>query len=162
MLKRICIFIFILASLTQIIGCTNNTTIKTEIKVSPSPGAYLIDPQNVLSGVLLKDIQVNKSISDNHYFALRYPSHTVDADESIFVVSGSIQNKQHATIDIQIYAEGYDETEKQVAWTLINAQDAYLIDFRLDAEETSEFTLRLDFSENIRSIRIYAERYVPE
>lgn len=160
MLKRICtltIIFSIMASL--IIGCTNNIDTETQIEVSPSPGIYLSNSQNISSEVLLKDVQINKSVSDKKYFSPWYPSRTVNTGESILIVTGHIQNKHVDNKEIAMYAEGYDETGKQVAWTLDIAHIAGQIGLHLENDETGTFILHLNIAENIKSIRIFANNY---
>ncbi|MFC1918999.1 hypothetical protein ACFLWW_03410 [Chloroflexota bacterium] len=131
-------------------------TIKTEIEVSPSLGAYLTNPQDISSEVLLKDVQVKKGVSDKQYSTSLYP---VNVGESIQIVSGTIQNKHKENKEIAIWAEGYDETGKQVAWTLDAAHIAGQIGLHLENGENGEFTLHLNTAENIKTIRIFANNY---
>ena len=60
-----------------------------EITVTPSPGSYLTNSQNISSQVLLKNIQVTKEVSDKPY-ALPWSSVLPKAGEPILVVSGSV------------------------------------------------------------------------
>jgi hypothetical protein len=134
---------------------------QTEIKVTltPATGAYLFNSQNESSEVLLKSVAIEKSVSDKQYFSPWYPLHTVNEGESIFVVSGSIQNNHQENKEIAMYAEGYDETGKQVAWTLDAAHIAGQIGLHLETGATGEFTLHLNSTQNIKSIRIFASNY---
>ncbi len=137
-----------------------------EIAVTPSPGNYLTNSQNVSSEVLLKDIQVSYGVSDRQY---GYPyfyagesvwyQHAVNIGEPILIVSGNIQNNHKENKEIAMYAEGYDETGKQVAWTLDAAHIAGQIGLHLETEETGEFTLHLNFSKETKTIRIFANNY---
>ncbi|MFC1982091.1 hypothetical protein ACFLUN_01270 [Chloroflexota bacterium] len=131
-------------------------TIKTEIEVSPSLGAYLTNPQDISSEVLLKDVQVKKGVSDKQYSTSLYP---VNVGESIQIVSGTIQNKHKENKEIAIWAEGYDEAGKQVAWTLDAAHIVGQIGLHLENGENGEFTLHLNTAENIKTIRIFANNY---
>lgn len=140
-------------------GACNSVINVAEIKVEPAPGSYLYNSQNVSSEVLLVDVQINKSVSDKQYFSTWYPSHTVNAGESILVVSGSVQNKHNENTEIAMYVEGYDETGKQVAWTLDTAHIDGQIGLHLENGEIGEFTLHLNLSKNTRNIRIYASNY---
>ena len=58
-----------------------------------------------------------------------------------------------------MYAEGYDEAGKQIAWTLDADHIAGQIGLYLGYGETGEFTLHLNLSDGIRTIRIYANNY---
>jgi hypothetical protein len=129
------------------------------ISISPSPGSYLTNSENMSSQVLLKDVQIYKGISDRQYISPWYPAGTVNIGESILVLSGSVQNKHLQNKEIAMYAEGYDDTGKQVAWTLDAAHIAGQIGLHLENEETGQFTLHLNLAENIKSIRIFANNY---
>ncbi len=129
------------------------------ISISQSPGSYLTNSENVSSEVLLKDVQGNKGISDKRYISPWYPAVTVNVGEPILIVSGSIQNKHKENKEIAMYAEGYDDTGKQVSWTLDAANIAGQIGLHLENEETGQFTLHLNTAENIKSIRIFANNY---
>lgn len=132
--------------------------VKQELKigVSPAPGSYLLNSFGESSEVLLKDIRINTEINDKHYFSPSYPAHTVDTGEYILVVNGSVQNQHPENSYIGMYAEGYDETGKQVAWTLDAAHVAGQIGLHLENGKTGELTLHLNFSKNIKSICIFA------
>ena len=130
-----------------------------EITVTPSSGAYLTNSQNVSSEVLLKDTQIEITSSDKQYFSPRYPPHTVNVGESILVISGTIQNKHEENDEIDMWAAGYDETGKEVAWTLDAAHLPGHIGLHLENDEVGQFTLHLNMADNIKSIRIFANNY---
>ena len=136
-----------------------NSTAGTEIKVEPMPGSYLHNSQDESSGVILKDVQIKASICEKEYFSPWYPSHTVKEGDPCLVVSGHIQNRHEENSEIAMYAEGYDEAGEQAAWTLDAAHIAGQIGLHLEYEETSEFTLHLNLSEDTRAIRIFANNY---
>jgi hypothetical protein len=131
----------------------------TAVSVSPSPGAYLANSENVSSRVLLTDVQVNQGISDKQYISPWYPAHKVNSGDPVLVVSGSIQNQHQENKEIAMYAEGYDAAGKQVAWTLDAAHIAGQIGLHLEKEATGRFTLHLNLAEDMRSIRIFANNY---
>jgi len=136
-----------------------DSTTGAEIKVEPMPGSYLRNSQDESSGVILKDVQIKASICEKEYFSPRYPSHTVKEGDPCLVVSGHIQNRHEENSEIAMYAEGYDEAGEQVAWTLDAAHIAGQIGLHLEYKETGEFTLHLNSSEDIRTIRIFANNY---
>lgn len=136
-----------------------DSTTGAEIKVEPMPGSYLSNSHNESSGVVLKDVQIKTDICDKEYFSPWYPSHTVKRGDPCLVVSGHIQNMHEENSEIAMYAEGYDEAGEQVAWTLDAAHIAGQIGLHLEYEETGEFTLHLNLSEDIRTIRIFANNY---
>ncbi len=130
-----------------------------DLNVIPSPGNYLLNSQNQSSEVLLKAVHINQEFSDKQYISPGYPLHTVNAGEYILEVSGIIWNNHKQNKEIAMYAEGYDELGKQVSWTLDAAHIAGQIGLHLENGETGEFTLHLNFSDNTKSIRIFANNY---
>jgi hypothetical protein len=132
---------------------------ETSITIQPEPGSYLRNAFDEPSGVILKDIQIKTDVCDKEYFSPWYPSHTVKKGDPCLVVSGHIQNMHEENSEIAMYAEGYDISGEQVAWTLDAAHIAGQIGLHLEYEETGEFTLHLNLSENTSTIRIYANNY---
>ena len=108
---------------------------------------------------MLRAVHINKNFSDKQYVSPWYPVHTINVGEFILEVSGSIQNNHMQYKEIAMYAEGYDEMGKQVAWTLDAAHIAGQIGLHLENGETGEFTLHLNFSKNTKSIRIFENNY---
>jgi len=142
----------------QIPSPSSDSSIESTIKVEPSPGSYLSSGDE-LSGVILKDVQIRVDACDKEYFSPWYPSHTVKKGDPCLVVSGHIQNMHQENSEIAMYAEGYDKSGEQVAWTLDAAHIAGQIGLHLEYEETGEFTLHLNLSESTSTIRIYANNY---
>jgi hypothetical protein len=136
-----------------------DSTTGAEIKVEPAPGSYLSNSFNESSEIILKDVQIKTDICDKEYFSPWYPSYRAKRGDPCLVVSGHIQNRHEENCEIAMYAEGYNEAGKQVAWTLDAAHIAGQIGLHLEHEETGEFTLHLNLSEGIRTIRIYANNY---
>jgi hypothetical protein len=130
-----------------------------DLNVIPSPGGYLVNSLNQSSEVMLKAVHINTNYSDKTYFSPWYPLHTVNAGEYILEVSGNIQNNHPQNKEIAMYAEGYDDTGKQVAWTLDAAHIAGQIGLHLEKGETTKFTLHLNFTASTKSIRIFANNY---
>jgi len=143
------------------------STVETfSMSVSPPPGNYLVNSQNVSSEVLLKDIKIETGGSDKQYgypyfFAGEsvWSQHAVNIGDPVLIVSGNIQNKHKENKEIAMYAEGYDTAGTQVAWTLDAAHIAGQIGLHLETGETGEFTLHLNYPENITSIRVFANNY---
>jgi hypothetical protein len=133
---------------------------QTEIKVTltPAPGTYLFNSQNESSKVLLKSVQIEKSISDKDYFGVGL-AETINAGEPLLIVSGTVQNNNPTNKEIMMYAVGYDKTGKQVSWTHDASSIVGQIGFHLETGETAEFTLHLNFAENIKAINIFANNY---
>ncbi len=131
----------------------------TSINIQPEPDSYLHNAFDEPSGVILKGVQVEADICDKEYFSPWYPSRTVKKGDPCLVVSGHIQNMHRENSEIAMYAEGYDTSGEQVAWTLDADHISGQIGLHLEYEETGEFTLHLNLSENTSTIRIYANNY---
>ena len=144
-------------------AATPASTPGAEIKVEPAPGSYLSnshdDLHDDLSGVILKDVQIKTDTCDKEYFSLWSLPHTVKIGDPCLVVRGHIQNQDKEKFEIAMYAYGYNETGEQVVWTLDAAHISGQIGLHLEYEETGEFTLHLNLSENTSTIRIYANNY---
>jgi len=134
-----------------------NSTTAAEIKVEPASGSYLCNSFNESSEVTLKNVQIKTGVCDKQY--TRPPLPIVNVGDPCLVVSGHIQNRHEENCEIAMYAEGYDEAGEQVAWTLDAAHIAGQIGLHLEYEETGEFILHLNLSENVRTIRILANNY---
>ena len=129
----------------------------TKITLAPSPGSYLLDSENEPSEVLLQTVQMNKGISDKQYNSVNL-NHPINVGKDILEINGTIQNNDQINKYITLYAEGYDTKGKQAVWTLDAYIQGYIV-IHLETGETSEFTLHLNFTENVKSIRIYASNY---
>jgi hypothetical protein len=109
-------------------------------------------------GLLLQDVRIFKSICEEKYFSPRRPGE-VEKGDPCFLVIGRIQNLNEGKSDIAMYAEGYDEAGEQVGWTLDAAHIVGQIGLHVDYQETAEFTLHLNFTEDLKTIHIYANAY---
>ncbi|MDD5289370.1 MAG: hypothetical protein PHY28_09715 [Dehalococcoidales bacterium] len=160
MTKKILTLTVTLVLLTALTACTNHVNTSTEIEVSSSIGIPLKVSQKV-SGVLLKEIQISQGTSDEYYMSPVSPSVLVYPDDPILVITGIIQNIDNKNTYINLNAIGYDEAGETVAWTFYKYNSIYgknqLI---LESEETCEFTLHLNFPENIKSIIISANSFI--
>ncbi|MFC1865364.1 hypothetical protein ACFLYB_01455 [Chloroflexota bacterium] len=128
------------------------------VTLGGQPKVYLKNKQEVSSEVLLRNFQTDEGVSDEQYSSPWYPSHTVNVGEPILIVSGTIQNKHNENTWIEMWAEGYDKGN-QVAWTLDAAHLAGYILLNLETDETGEFTIHMNYSEDVSFVRIYANNY---
>ena len=131
--------------------------IEAKIKLEPAPGSYL-SAGDELSRVILKDARVRVDACDRDYFSPWFPS--PKRGESCLVVSGHIQNLDKEKFYIGMSALGYDESGEIVAGTLDDAHIAGAIQLHLEYGEIGEFTLHLNLSDNISTIRISAANYL--
>jgi hypothetical protein len=128
-----------------------------EIMLTPSPGNYLFDSQNEPSEVLFQTVQIEKSISNVGIISTG-SAIAINEGGPIWVISGNIQNNHPTTQAIDMHADGYDAKGKQVAWTF----DAHIVgqrEIQLENGETGAYVLTLNYSGNIKAIRIYASNH---
>ena len=128
-----------------------------KVTLTPSPGNYLFDSQNEPSEVLLQTVQIEKSVS-NVGITSTGSAIAINEGGPIWVISGNIQNNHPTTQAIDMHADGYDAKGKQVAWTF----DAHILgqrEIQLENGETSAYVLTLNYSGNIKSIRIFGNNY---
>jgi hypothetical protein len=137
------------------VPCTIEVSSINKIIIQPEPGSYLSAPDNELSGVVLKDVQVKTGICDKDYFSPWFPS--PKKGEPCLAVSGHVQNRDKEKFNIGMTALGYDEAGEVVAGTLDAAHIAGAIGLYLEYEEIGEFTMHLNVSDNISTIRIFAQ-----
>jgi len=133
-----------------------------EIMLTPAPDSYLTNPLNEFSGILLNDIQIEINTSDKRYSTPSSTSNTVEEGEQILLIHGTILNDHPENEYIAMWADGYDSSGKQVAWTLNAAHIVGQFGTQLDKGETGEFALHLNFSKNIKSIYIYGANYLTQ
>ena len=119
------------------------------------PEVLLRNKQEVSSEGFLRGFQVDEGVSDEQYW---YPSHIVNVGDPILIVSGTIQNKHKENTWIDMWAEGYDKSGEQVAWTLDDAHLSGHILLNLETDEKGEFTIHLNYSEDV-FVRFYANNY---
>jgi hypothetical protein len=132
---------------------------ETRIILTTSPGSYLFNSQNESSGVLLQTVKMEKSVSDKYFGSIHPEIDSVNTGDPILIVSGTVQNNHPANTWINMYAIGYDAAGKQVALTLDASNLVGLILLNLKSGETGTFTLHLNYTENVKSIRIFASNY---
>lgn len=145
------------------VGCTSTespTVQPPAISISPSPGSYLTNSEDVSSEVLLMDVEIIRGFSDKEYTILWDPEDTtVNVGEPILVIIGRIRNDHQQNKEIALYAEGYDKNGKQVSWTLDAAHIIGQIGLHLEYSELGQFVLHLNSAENIKSVRIFGNNY---
>ncbi len=143
-------------------GCAGDrsaeTTVLGGLDVTPSRGEILLNSDNKSTEIVLKNVQIDKVLSDKQYFSPWYPPNTVKQGEYIIVASGSVQNNG-PNPEITVYANGFDSSGKQVAWTLDQSSLAGRIGLHLQKGESGEFTLHLNYSGEIKSIQVFADTY---
>jgi len=70
-----------------------------------------------------------------------------------------VQNNSKVNTHIQLYASGYDAAGKQVAWTLDSSGIVGQIGLQMETGQTGSFILHLNFSDKIKSIRLFCSNY---
>jgi DNA-binding beta-propeller fold protein YncE len=162
-IKHFLLIVLNMVLLIIMVGCTSTVTptvTSPAISISPTPGSYLTNSENVSSEVLLIDVEIIRGFSDKKYEVSTYPADTiVNAGEPILIVIGRIRNEHQQNKEITLYAEGYDENGKQVARTLDTPRVGGQIGLHLEYYQVGQFALHLNTAENIKSIRIIGNNY---
>ena len=130
---------------------------EVEIAVIPGPGSVLTTSNGELSKVLLENIQIERTVSDKQYDQL-IPNRTIKPGDPILLVTLSIQNMHLGYKIVGISAVGYDASGVQVAQTLDDVLHA-MVWTQLEYQEIGEITLHLNFSKNIKLIKIFGNNY---
>lgn len=131
----------------------DNPSIGANIEVEPDPGSYLT-AGNERSGVILKDVQVKTAICDRDYFSPWFPA--PKKGDPCLVVGGHIENQDKEKFEISMSALGYDGAGETVSGTVDAAHIAGAIGLHLEFGETGEFTIHLNYSDEVKTIRISA------
>ena len=96
-------------------------------------------------------------LSEEHYHS---PWYLVDIKpgDSIIQLNGTLQNN-HSYPEITLYAQGYDDTDSQVSWTLDAAHIVGQIGLHVEKGEQVSFTLHLNHADTLKTINLYANHY---
>jgi hypothetical protein len=131
----------------------NQFLTKLNIKTGPGLGDYLVDSFDRYSGVILEDIEVDKYYAYKDVIISRA---VVKKGDPILVIIGGILNKHQDYPWVLMWATGYDTYGKEIAWTY-DSTGPGAIHLKVELDETSRFTLHMNYSENVESIHIYAQ-----
>lgn len=137
---------------------TGNVEVAMDIAVVPGPGSILTTSNGELSKILLENIRIEKTVSDQQYDQLNPSNHPIKPGDPILTVTLSIQNTHPEYKIIGINASGYDSSGVQVAHTLDDILHG-MAWTQLEYQEIGEITLHLNFSNNIKLIKIFGNNY---
>jgi len=129
-----------------------------KVTLTPAQGSYLLNSQSDSSEVILKTVKIEKVIADKQFIGV-WGAKTINTGDPLLILSGTVQNNHPTNKEIMMYAEGYDKTGKQIAWTYDAAGIVGQIGLHLETGEINTFTIHLNFDENIKSIRIFGNNY---
>jgi len=133
------------------------------LKVDPRPNNYLFNSLNQSSQVLLKTIQVNTNVKSSQQYMPPWSIPTkINIGDRIVEVRGTILNNHPQNKEIAMYAQGFDKEGNQVSWTLDAAHIIGQIGLHLEKDEVGKFTLHLNYTDNLRVIRIFANNYAQD
>ncbi len=129
-----------------------------EIPVEPEAGSYLCNERDEMSGVMLKDVTVSVGVCDRPY---KQPGRTTLREgDACLIVGGHIQNQHKERYRLTMHALGYNKAGQTVAWTLESDGIAGQPGRHVTYGATSTFTLHMNPSEEIETIRLYASSYL--
>jgi hypothetical protein len=128
-----------------------------EIAVVPGPGSVLPNSNGELSKILLESVKIEEIVFDKQYDQI-IPNHTIKPGDPMLSLTLTIQNTHPEYKIVGISAVGYDSSGVQVAITLDDILHG-MAWTQLEYQETGEVTLHLNFSKNIKSIKIFGNVY---
>jgi len=135
-------------------GCGRAAELNTKnIAVIPSPGNYIFSSDNKSSEIFLLDVSIEKGYAEESYSGLNFE---VNNGEPILIVNGTLRNDHSNHNEIGMYADGYDENGNIVSETLDATYLVGAVGAHIEPGETGEFTLHMNVSPDIKSIRIFA------
>ena len=133
-------------------------TVETfSMAVSPPPGNYLLNSQNVSSQILLKNVQIEQTVSDKEYFQSS-PKNTIKPGDPILSVALTITNNHPTYKIIGISAVGYDASGVQVAHTLDDVVHR-MARTQLGYQETGNITVHMNFTNNVKLIKLFGNTF---
>jgi hypothetical protein len=128
------------------------------IGVAPSPGNLIANAKSESSEVLLQTVKIGKTASDRTYMSTK-TSQIINIGTNVLTVSGSVQNNSKVNKEITLYAVGYDAAGKEIAWTLDSVKVNGQIGLHIENGQTGTFSLHLNYSDNIKAVRLFCSNY---
>ena len=101
------------------------------------------------SRVVLKDVAVSPGVIDQ-----RYPGAMIG--QPCLIVQGEVRNMDVDNWSVAMFARGYNRAGEQVAETLDAEGVMGQITLHLEYGETASFTLHLNASNDVETVRIFA------
>ena len=139
--------ILLIAAIASAGACqaTDAPDATTEIRVEPALEQNLFS----FSRVVLKDVTVSPGVLEQQYPGARI-------GQPCLIVRGDVRNMDTDNSTLAIFAYGYNPAGEQVAGTLDAEGVPGQVTVHLEYGQTGQFTLHLNASDEIETVRIFA------
>ncbi|MBN1152745.1 MAG: hypothetical protein JXA58_05990 [Dehalococcoidia bacterium] len=126
--------------------------VKPEILIEPAPGSYLSTSHGDVTQILLEEATVTLGVCDEDVGDLKM-------GDPCILVSGRITSHDTESWLIALRAHGQDEN----GLTVVGTQESFMIPGRAGVEarygETAAFVIHLNTSDEVETIRLYAQSH---
>jgi hypothetical protein len=120
------------------------------LPIVPEPGATLVE------GVVLEDASTRVGILEKGGFDVPTGRHLAKGDWCL-LVSGRIRNTTAETLDVDVWIDGYDSEGERVASTVASDTREGFAQFDVAAGSSLNFEIAVSWSNEVRSLRIFAD-----
>jgi hypothetical protein len=143
-----------LTKIAESVSTESDISRATGISIEPTSGAYLTQGIVIENASVFIDI-LNRNAMNGWSTDIYY------AGDPCYVVKGTMKNDTDTDWQVCFHAEGYDSSGNQLSQTL-NVETgplAGLIAFDISAHTTRNFTIHMNWAENVSRIVISADTY---
>ena len=123
-----------------------------DIRVGPSPGTSLT------KGIILDQAIVEVGSLDKPAFNPWNDRHYYVGDRCL-VVLGDMRNDTDEDLYVDLWAEGFDSGERQVAWSISSGTMVGHVQLDMPQQSINSFEILLNWAEDVQLIKIIAHSY---
>lgn len=123
-----------------------------DIRVEPKSSNYLA------RGILL-DYTIVKAGSLDRSGIILQNKEQYYAGDSCILVLGYMRNDTDEDLHVDLWAEGYDSLEKQVAWSISSGTIIGHVQYYMPKNSSNSFKITLNWAEDVQLIKITGHSY---
>ena len=123
-----------------------------DIRVEPSPGTSLT------KGIILDQAIVEVGSLDKPAFNPWNDRHYYVGDRCLLVL-GDMRNDTDEDLYVDLWAEGFDSGERQVAWSISSGTMVGHVQLNMPQQSINSFEILLNWAEDVQLIKIIAHSY---
>jgi len=123
-----------------------------DIRVEPSPGTSLT------KGIILDQAIVEVGSLDKPAFNPWNDRHYYVGDRCLLVL-GDMRNDTDEDLYVDLWAEGFDSGERQVAWSISSGTMVGHVQLDMPQQSINSFEILLNWAEDVQLIKIIAHSY---
>ncbi|MBA7657154.1 hypothetical protein ES703_65085 [subsurface metagenome] len=123
-----------------------------DIRVEPSPGTSLT------KGIILDQAIVEVGSLDKPAFNPWNDRHYYVGDRCLLVL-GDMRNDTDEDLYVDLWAEGFDSSERQVAWSISSGTMVGHVQLNMPQQSINSFEILLNWAEDVQLIKIIAHSY---